>query len=66
MHLKYKYNYIYFPFTAEYTFREFHSAMVFPSTKPLPKAGTGGQFPDVFVKYTVSSFLMYICSHMTM
>ena len=51
-------------FAAEYANNVFLSAMVFPSTKPLPKPGTGGQFPDVFVKYTVSPFLVYVCSHM--
>ena len=47
-------------FAAEYGNNVFLSAMVFPSAKPLPKPGTGGQFPDVFVKYTVSPFLVYV------
>ena len=28
--------------------------MVLPSAKPFVLPGTGGQFPDVFVEYTVS------------
>jgi len=41
----------------EYQYKMSLSEMVFPSVKPSVKPGTDGQFPDVFVEYSVSKII---------
>ena len=57
-------NYNCYACITEYENNMLFSAIVFPSAKPFVLPGTGGQFPDAFVEYTVKfSHTFILCGY---